>query len=470
MELLERDVSTPVPYKSRRWAIPFHKAWQRWMCLVLHRRAGKTTACLLQHQRAATNDEWETWRLRKLKPGLTDGQLKDLLRSRVYGHVLPTRVQAKLAAWDHLKYYARTIKGAEPNESELRIDYPGGHRVQLFGGDEPDKLRGPAFSGLSLDEFGMQRPNLFSEVLSKNLADHLGYCIFAGTIKGKNQLFRTWKAAQGADEWFTIWQDIKQSLATEDDASILMLQQAMLDDQMLIHKGLMTQEEYDQEWFLSTEAAIKGAYYAKQIAAARREGRIRSVPYDPALPVFDVWDLGTGGNLSVGCFQRIMRELLFIDYLEGADGDGIPQMVKTLQLKPYVYGKHFAPFDIKTKDLSTGKTRLETAKNLGWPFEIVPDISVDDGINAGKLAFARLYIDEEHCAPWLEMIGHYRRPWDDKLGVFGPNPVHDFASHPADMWRYAAIIEEKMTNERRHKKPQGRKVVSGPNAGLGWMT
>lgn len=457
-----------VPYTARRWAIPFHKAWQRWGCLVLHRRAGKTTACLLQHQRAATSDEWEKWRLKKLNPTLTDEQLPDLLRNRVYGHVLPTRVQAKLAAWDHLKYYA-SFAGGVPNESELRVDYPGGHRVQLFGGDEPDKLRGPAFSGLSLDEFGMQRPNIFSEVLSKNLADHLGYCIFAGTIKGKNQLYKTWKAAQGAEEWFTIWQDINQSLATEADASILMLRQAMLDDQMLITKGLMSQEEYDQEWFLSIEAAIKGAYYSKEITAMRAQSRVRSVPYDPALPVYDVWDLGAGANMSVGLFQRVSREIHFIEYIEGEDKDGIPQMIAHLQRRPYVFGKHFAPHDINATDLSTGKTRLETAKTLGWPFEIVPGIGVADGINAARLAFARLYVDDTKCDTWLESIGHYRRPWDDKRGMFGDTPVHDFASHPADMWRYAAIIEDRMTNQRVTKRRVPHKTPDGPNAGLAWM-
>jgi hypothetical protein len=57
-----------------------------------------------------------------------------------------------------------------------------------------------------------------------------------------------------------------------------MLKQAMLDDQMLITKGLMSQEEHEQEWFLSTEAAIKGAYYANEITAMRRDGRSARCP------------------------------------------------------------------------------------------------------------------------------------------------------------------------------------------------
>jgi hypothetical protein len=50
--------------------------------------------------------------------------------------------------------------------------------------------------------------------------------------------------------------------------------------------------------------------------------------------------------------------------------------------------------------------------------------------------------------------------------MFGDSPVHDYASHPADMWRYAAIIEDKMTNLRVVKRRPMRPTQEGPNAGL----
>ncbi len=140
---------------------------------MLHRRAGKTTAVINHHQRAATDDAWERSRLRHLQPDLTDAHLTELLRGRFYAHILPTYRQAKLTTWDMLKYYAAPIPGAKPNEAELSIDYPNGSKLQLFGSDKPDRLRGPAFSGVSFDEYGMHPPNVFSEVISKALADHL---------------------------------------------------------------------------------------------------------------------------------------------------------------------------------------------------------------------------------------------------------------------------------------------------------
>ena len=87
-----------IPYKPRQRAQRFHASLARWLCLVLHRRAGKTTAVINHHQRAATDDAWDRKRLRHLKPDVTDAQLKDLLRGRFYAHILPAYRQAKLQA------------------------------------------------------------------------------------------------------------------------------------------------------------------------------------------------------------------------------------------------------------------------------------------------------------------------------------------------------------------------------------
>jgi len=467
-----------VPYKPRKWAVPMHASWLRWFVLVLHRRAGKTTGTINHHQRSATNDTWEATRLRKLAK-FTDREIQELLRERIYAHVLPTLTQARTVAWDKLKYIAQPIGGIKISERDMSVRYPGpkgsSRMVRLFGADNIDALRGFPLSGLSLDEFSQHPPGIFGEVLSKSLADHLGYCMFLGTIKGKNQLYQAHEKAKGDPEWFTLWQDINVSLATEEGGTITALRRAMQDDLDLIAKGLMTQEEYDQEWFLSPFAAIKGAYYAKQLAAAYREARIRIVPHDPALPVYDVWDLGKGPNMPVGMFQRFGREVHMIDYEEGQQSDGIEQLIGVLKQKPYVWGRHFAPHDIKATEIMTGKTRWETAKNLGWEFDIVPLMGVDDRINAGRLMFARTWFNEPRLGPFIEAIGQYRREWMQNLGRFGDKPVHDWTSHSADMFSYAAVAEDQMRADKaKAKKPaparktfDQRKGARG--TGLGWM-
>jgi phage terminase large subunit len=441
-----------IDYEPRKWAESLHPTYKRWIALVLHRRIGKTTAIMNHLQHAATDDDWERERLRYLAPELTVSEIEELVHppgGRFYGHILPTYKQAKLTVWERLKYYARPIPGVKFNESELSVVYPTGNWYGLFGADNPDSLRGIGPSGVAFDEYSQQPGNIFSEVLSKALADHLGFAIFSGTVKGKNQLFRTFEAFKNDPKAFAVWQDIDKSLETERGATVTVLKRALEDDLGLVAQGLMTQEEVEQEWYLSTDAAIKGAYYAAQIAAARKQGRIKSVPYDPALSVHVVWDLGVGQNLAAGFYQRIGSETHKIDFWEGSNKDGMPQAVKALQNKPYTYGKMFVPHDAEGTESGTGKTRLATAKEL-WPnveWVVVPKVAVDDGIARAKLMFARLWVDETNCQLWLDYIAQYRQEWDDSKGMFKENPLHDFTSHAADEFRYAAVIEDQMTNE-----------------------
>lgn len=471
-----------IPYKPRLWARPFHASLRRWAAIVLHRRAGKTTATLNHHQRAALDDAWEAARLRSLEPKFTETEIEELLEHRQYGHILPLLGQAKSVAWEPLKRIASVVPHAKPNESELSIKYPRRPKaakvqigtgplnpdahsttVRLFGADNPDAFRGLPFSGVAYDEYSQQPPNIHGEVVSKALADHLGYGVFTGTIKGKNQLYRTHEAAKADPAWFALWQDVDKTLSTEEGGTITAIRRSMLDDLDQIAKGLMLQSEYDQEWYLSPSAAIKGAYYGKLLEQAIKDGRVTKVPYDPALPVYDVWDLGKGPRMSVGMFQRFGRTVQMIDYHQGIESDGLPQVIAELQKRPYVWGKHFAPHDIRATDIGSGKTRLDTAAALNWPFQVVPMLAVDERINAARLMFPRTWFDEGKCQMCLDAIGQYRQEWDEKRGMFRDTPLHDWTSHPADMFSYAAVVEDQMVRE--DETPRGN---FGPLPDLHW--
>lgn len=397
------------------------------------------------------DDRWELARLRFLLPDAPEVQLRGLLKRRVYWHVMPSYHQAKVTgAWDILKEISRPIPGVRPNESDMVVVYPTGAKVQLIGADKPDKLRGPGLSGLSLDEYSDIPANAFSEVLSKSLADHLGYAIFSGTIKGKDQLYQAYQAAKVDPEWFSVWQDVDRSLQTEAGPTITALERAMADDRKLIQQGLMTQAEYDQEWYLSPEAAIKGAIYGAELATARKDGRITRVPVDPALPVDTDWDLGIGDAMAIWFSQSLRSgEVRLVDYYETTD-EGLPQIAAMLDRKGYTYGTHWGPHDIMVRELGTGKSRLEVAKSFGIRFQVTPrihgaaGIEVEEGIRAARLLLARCWFDAERCGPGLEALLHYRREFNTRLNEFKPTPVHDWASHGADAFRGLAV---------RHKTP-----------------
>jgi hypothetical protein len=424
-----------IPYNPRHWAEALHNSAHRWIVLVLHRRAGKTTAVLNHLQR-------------------------DCIRipQSQFAYIGPTYTQSKRVAWDIAKHISIDIPGIVYNESELTIKYPNGSKLILVGSDNPDSLRGLALWGVGFDEYSQQPSNIFSEIISKALADHLGYAIFFGTPKGKNEFYRLYTEALKSDEWTTVFKTIDDSLKEEQGETINNLRQALEDDRKLVSQSLMTIDEFNQEWYCSFEAAIKGAYYASEIGEARRTKRIKTVPYDPALKVHAVWDLGTGPQLAVGMYQAIGRERHMIDFWEGSNQDGIPQAISALQKKPYVFGKMFVPHDAKATEESTGKTRLQTAQSL-WPnvqWEVVPSLGVDAGIQQGRLFFSRLWVDETACQTWLDYIAQYRQKWDENRGMFLELPYHDFTSHAADVHRYAAIVADEMSNEepKPYKQPE----------------
>ncbi len=444
-----------IPYAPRKWAKRLHKSLKRWSALVLHRRAGKTTAVLNHHQFAATNDSWERSRLEELLPNASQVQIGKLMeKRRIYWHVMPTLKQAKLVAWDMLKDISRPIPGVKQNNSELEVTYPNGNKVRLIGADDPDSLRGPGLAGVSLDEYSQIAPTTFGEVLSKALGDQLGYAIFCGTIKGHDQLFKIHEAAKDNSEWYAVWQNIDVSLATESGPTLTTLRRAMEDDRQLVKDSVMSKAEFDQEWYLSPDAAIKGAIYVKELEAARDDGRVGTVPYDPALPVDTDWDLGVGDAMAIWFSQSTRSgEVRLIDYYE-ASGEGFPFYIKMLADKGYAYGKHWAPHDIQVREMSSGRSRLEVALSQGIRFKVTPRLhnsvggEVEEGIHAARMLFPRCWFDRKRCEAGLEALSYYRRDYNERLNEFKSTPVHDWASHAADAFRGLSV---------RHQVPVDKK-------------
>ncbi len=185
---------------------------------------------------------------------------------------------------------------------------------------------------------------------------------------------------------------------------------------------------------------VPGAIYKTELDAAKRSvpSRVCRVPYDPAVPVHVAWDLGISDSMVVWCAQIVGREIHLIDYYE-ASGEAIPHFCEWLDTRPYRYGDDLFPHDGRARELGTGKSREEVARANGRKVRIVPNIGVEDGIGAARLFLARCWFDVERCARGLDCLTSYRRDYNDKLGEFKASPVHDWASHGADAFRYLAV-------------------------------
>lgn len=414
-------------YAPRPHFLPFHLRHERWAALVCHRRAGKTVASV---------NELLTRALASQKPDPR------------FAYLAPFYGQAKQIAWDYLKGYgAEVIR--KTSESELSVELVNGARIRLYGADNPDSLRGIYLDGCILDEYADMRPSIWGSVIRPALADHRGWACFIGTPKGHNAFYEIHQQAQALPEWFSL-------LLKASETGII--PEAELADA----RKTMTADQYAQEFECSFEAAIQGAIYAKELQAAREAKRIGRVPHDPALPVHTVWDLGVGDATAIWFIQLLGHEARLIDYYE-ASGEGLPHYAKVLQDRGYVYGRHVGPHDIAVRELGSGRSRIEVAASLGIKFEIAPNVPLEDGIHAARLWMARCWFDETKCKAGLEALQHYRWDHNDRLGEFKSTPVHNWASHASDSFRYAALS---LRDTPSRVKREARENPRGPT---GWM-
>jgi phage terminase large subunit len=180
-----------------------------------------------------------------------------------------------------------------------------------------------------------------------------------------------------------------------------------------------------------------GAIFAEEIRAAETEHRIMRVPYDATQPVHTFWDLGFGDATSIWCAQAIGREYHLIDYIEGTRKP-IEHYLRELQARPYIWGTYYLPHDARAKELGTGRSIEELVRAAGRSVEIVAKLTVADGINAARTVFRQCWFDAEKCKTGLRALAHYRYG-ETQAGLASREPVHDWASHGADAFRYFAV-------------------------------
>jgi phage terminase large subunit len=422
--MLEPDLI--VDYAPRSQFEAFHVRSERFACIVTHRRAGKTVACVEDLQHAAM---WCT----KVRPR--------------FAYISPFLKQSKAVAWDYLRAATAPLRkyGARVHESELRVDYYNDGQVRLYGADNADALRGIYLDGIVLDEHADMDPRVWSEIIRPALADRGGWAVFIGTPKGRNAFFELWRRAQSQADWFTL-------MLKASDTGLIPA------SELALARRDLSEEQYAQEFECSFDAAVVGAYYGKLMARAEEERRITGVPYDPAAPVWTSWDLGIRDATAIWFAQAIGREIRIIDYYEAAGVD-LGHYVRELGARPYVYAGHIVPHDAQAKELGTGKSRLEVLESLGLKnLQLAPLHRLEDGINAVRVFLPKCWFDAEKGARGIDALKLYRAHYDDKLQALRPRPVHDWTSHAADSFRYLALtLDRRATHSgfyRRIDYPQ----------------
>lgn len=408
------NIHLPFNYTCRKYQTPFWEAMKKGKkraVLVWHRRAGKEKTC---------------WNFMICRAAQKVG---------IYYYFFPHFSQGRKILWDGgdkdgfrlLHHIPSDLIQGNPNSSEMKLRLKNGSLIQVIGTNNIDSIVGTNPIGSVFTEYALQDPVAW-QLIRPILVENGGWSVFNFTPRGANHAKDLYDMAKGNPEWFC-------QLLTVKDTQII----SEADIQKERDEG-MSEDYVQQEFYCSFTLGVEGSYYAKYMQEARDENRVSNVPWNKQSRVYTAWDLGYGDSCAIIFYQIAGQEVQVIDYYEN-QGEGLPHYAAVLKDKPYIYADHYAPHDIDSHAFSSGLSAREVGTSLGIKFITLPTLKLrlEDGIEAVRGLFPRIWIDSIKCKHLIKCLENYRKEFDLRLETYKERPRHDKWSHGADAMRYLAI-------------------------------
>lgn len=382
--------------------------------------------------------------------------IKEAIKNKwVYWYLFPTYAQAKKVIWDwidktwfkFLDHIPRELVKSQ-NKTDLSIELINWSLIQLIWTDKFDSIRWVSLKWCVFSEYAFQNPIVW-DVIRPILAESGWWAIFNSTPNWKNHFYELWKIAEKNENWFV------ESLTVEDTKAVPL--EVIAEDR----RSWMTEEMVRQEYYCSFDVWAIGNYYGEQIEQARNEKRIWEVPINKYAKVDVYIDIWVNDSFSLWFKQDDWLFYNFIRYFE--DNWKMLEYYFSyiedfLEEKNLSLWKIYVPHDGDNKAhsfLVSGETILDRFKKHFWTEKIkliARPKSVLDGINSVRKIFHKVRIDEVECKQWLNCLENYKKKYDEVNKIFLDKPLHDWASHWADSFRYFAIVEGKDKKETKKMK------------------
>lgn len=439
-------------WRPRDYQQPLWDAWQKEnakrIMAIWHRRAGKDDVVL--HGTAIKAHE----------------------RVANYWHCFPEYAQARKGIWNAVNAHTgkRRIHEAFPpelvesyNDQEMLIKFKVGSTWQVIGSDRYNSLVGAGVAGVTFSEWALANPSAWAYIRPM-LAENDGWAAFITTPRGRNHAKSMLDMALSNPEaWFA------EVLTVEDTGAQTKEQLAEALEEYIALYGLdLGTAQYEQEYFCSFNAAILGAFYAREMITLRKEGRVLECEPVAGRPVHRAWDIGVRDDTSIWWFQVVGTQPVILDCYSDS-GAGLEHYAEVIEKRAeehgWMDGIDYVPHDAKVREWGSGRTRVEAMKALGMKPSVVPMAKKLDGINAARMTLGRAVFHPRCEEPGLSALEQYRREWDDEKKTFRASEVHDWTSHLADAFRYLALAWKTAPREAPKPKkpqPQGSVILPGP--------
>lgn len=414
-------VILPYQYQQRDYQ------WPLWHAMF---EEGKKRAIMVWHRRAG-----------KDKTCLNIIISKAMERVGAYYYLFPQLNQARRNIWEaidregkrFIDHFPQALIAKKPNDATMTITFKNGSLFQLLGADEFNSKMGANPVGIVLSEYSLQNPQAW-ELLRPILVENGGWAIFNYTPRGKNHGWELYANNLNNPKWFV--QVCTVADTRRHDGSYVMSPEDIEEER----RSGMSDDLIEQEFYCSFEAAVPGAYFARQLKQALEQKRICDFAIDPALPVSTYWDLGLNDSTAIWFVQHFRHnEIRLVHYYEN-NNESLAHYANYLNefaaKHNIVYGQHWWPHDGKVREFGTGEQpepRDLQMRRLGYKVEIVERTkSKADAIEAARSLFARCWFHETNCKRGIAALTEFHKEYDEVNKVYKDYPHRNWAKHGSD--------------------------------------
>lgn len=393
-------------------------------------------------------------------------------RVGVYWHFWPTLEQGRRGLWEAYRADGtRTLEGIFPgftdpgrkgsivlrkNEQQMFVELKNGSLWRLMGTDKIESVgAGPV--GVVFSEFALSKPKAW-DLTRPMLRENGGWAVFITTPRGNNHAKKLYDRAKTSPGWYhdlkTVYQT-KQRFASVNDPSQMLSPDEMMEEER--QSGMpeaLIQQEYLCDWNAANVGSVFGSLMPEAILYEHpRDG------------VYTSWDLGISDATAVWFWRIADGSIDFIDFIEES-GKPFEYFADEVDGRGYAYLMHWLPHDARARTFVSG-TSVQEAAHARWGAKvgITPGLSLADGIQAGRWLLQLKPRFHPRTEQGIEALKAYHYEWDEDRKVLANTPLHDWSSHPADAFRYAAVVARTAMRLARPKAPPVPPTVMLPNEG-----
>lgn len=410
---------TPREYQKESFEA-FFKRNVRSALLIRHRRAGKDKESL------------------QILTG------KTMQRVGNYLYLLPQQNQVRSVIWNSIdRDGMRFLDHIPPpliskkKSAEMLIELVNGSTIKFSGSDNYDSHMGTNYVGIVFSEYSLHHP-LAREYLRPMLNENKGWELLQGTVRGQNHCYDLFNHVKDDPEWLVRVSSVRDTKRLDGTPVITE------EDIEKERRNGISEEIIQQEYYCDWSVGNLGAYFTKEMSSALNDGRIAKFDILPNLPVFTFWDIGVRDSTAICFMQPYQGRPRFVHYIEGNNQglDYYAKEIKDFEQKHRLKIKqHWAPHDIENREWgSSARSRIAIARDYGIHFLVVPNLSIQDRIAAGRKIIGECHFHEDNCKMLLHSLREAQREYDSVRKIFQDKPLHNWALHGFDAFTYFGVV------------------------------